>query len=122
MIFGILFRNRDGNLIHSFNTETVIKLLSVESRFVQYSALQEILSRLLYSIRPKMEYMPSGYKHTTIAVTRNYMINTRGYLSPSCLYLYSQNKSGLLCERLDYRVMDITQSGDELILIPHSNL
>lgn len=69
-----------------------------------------------------MELLPLSYPNTEIAVSRDHIVNARGYLSPSCIYLYSSSKSVIVCERLDYRAMIVNCEGKEMSLIPYSTL
>lgn len=100
----------------------MFQLLLIDNSFIQFTALAELFSRLTLSVRPSMELLPLTYRNTEITVSRDHVVNARGYLSPSCIYLYSSVKSVIVCERLDYREMIVNCQGKEMTLIPYSTL
>ena len=117
------FHYRDGGcFIHSLNTETLLQLCMIESDYIQFISLEELFSRLILSVRPAMNLLPHSYPSTTITIQSDKITNVRGYFSPSCLYLYSQIKNGIQCERLDYSVMKLSRQGMKLHMIPVSSL
>ena len=115
---------RDGlSIANSFNTETLIKLLSIKSDFIQFIALSILFSRLQFMIRPEMRLLPRIYPNTAIHVVYDHEYQARAYLSPCCLYLYTQNSAEeITCHRLDYTCMHIERTGSQLTLIPHTKL
>ena len=94
----------------------------IESDYIQFISLEEIFSRLILSIRPAMNLLPHSYPSTAITMESDRIVNVRGYLSPCCIYLYSQVKAGIHCERLDFRVMQLSRQGAKLLMIPQSSL
>lgn len=117
------FHYRDGGcFIHSLNIETLLQLCKIESDYIQFISLEEIFSRLILSIRPVMNLLPQSYPSTTITMESDRIVNIRGYLSPCCIYLYSQVESGIQCERLDFTVMKISRQGVKLYMIPYSSM
>lgn len=117
------FHYRDGGcFIHSLNIETLLQLCMIESDYIQFISLEVIFSRLILSIRPAMNLLPHSYPSTAITMESDRIVNVRGYLSPCCIYLYSQVKTGIQCERLDFRVMQLSRQGAKLLMIPQSSL